>query len=85
MSNELNELRDNTIDITLEVFISLDWHSQDALIHDMRLSQYEQTGKFQEWSYLFLKAITYNDQSSIRILEDSYDLNIMDTYYEHKD
>lgn len=85
MSEQLEEIRDNSKDITLEVFVSLDWHSQDALIHDIRLSQYEQTGKFQEWAYLLLKAITYNDQSSIRILEDSYDLNIMETYHEHKD
>ena len=85
MNDHLEDLRDNTKDITLEVFLSLDWHSQDALIHDMRLSQYEQTGKFAEWSYLFLKAITHHDTSSIRILEDATDLNVMETYEEHKD
>ena len=85
MSEHLEELRDNTKNITLEVFIELDWHSQDSLIHDMRLSQYEQTGKFAEWAYLFLKAITHHDTSSIRILEDATDLNVMETYEEHKD
>ena len=55
MNEQLEDLRDNTKDITLEVFIELDWRSQDLLIHDMRLSQYKQTGKFAEWAYLFLK------------------------------
>ena len=85
MSEQLEDLRDNTKDITLEVFIELDYHSRNALIHDMRLSQYEQTGKFAEWAYLFLKAITHHDTSSIRILEDATDLNVMETYEEHKD
>tara|TARA_R110002020_G_scaffold384803_1_gene595815 strand:+ start:190 stop:453 length:264 start_codon:yes stop_codon:yes gene_type:complete len=85
MSEQLDQLRDNTKDITLEVFLSLDWHAQDALIHDLRLSQHDQTGKFAEWAYIFLKAITYNDISSVYLLEDQTNLNVMDTYHEHKD